>query len=186
MDIDWNKELAEQLDWHWQNQLRPRLDGLTDGEYFWEPVAGCLSVRRRERSAAPTVAGGGEFVLEYAWPEPEPVPVTTIAWRMAHIIVPVLGEHSASHFGGPLADFHAFEYAGTADKALSQLDEAYAVWMAGVRGLDVAGLSRPLGPAEGDYAEYPMVALVLHLHREVIHHSAEIALLRDLYARLGE
>ena len=33
MDIDWSKELAEQLDWHWQNQLRPRLDGLTDAEY---------------------------------------------------------------------------------------------------------------------------------------------------------
>ena len=27
-----------------------------------------------------------------------------------------------------------------------------------------------------------MAALVLHIHREVIHHGAEIALLRDLYA----
>jgi hypothetical protein len=28
----------------------------------------------------------------------------------------------------------------------------------------------------------PMLALVLHINREVIHHGAEIALLRDLYA----
>jgi hypothetical protein len=28
-----------------------------------------------------------------------------------------------------------------------------------------------------------MAALVLHIHREVIHHGAEIALLRDLYLR---
>ena len=51
MDIDWSEQLAEllpeQLDWHWQEQLRPRLDGLSDAEYFWEPVAGCWSVRRR-------------------------------------------------------------------------------------------------------------------------------------------
>ena len=32
------------------------------------------------------------------------------------------------------------------------------------------------------YAEYPMAALVLHINREAIHHGAEIALLRDLYA----
>ncbi|PRC44551.1 serine/arginine repetitive matrix protein 1, partial [Mycobacterium sp. ITM-2017-0098] len=30
-------QLAEQLDWHWTGQLRPRLDGLTDDEYFFEP-----------------------------------------------------------------------------------------------------------------------------------------------------
>ena len=47
MDIDWNTMLADQLDWHWRSQLRPRLDGLTDDEYFWEPVAGCWSIRPR-------------------------------------------------------------------------------------------------------------------------------------------
>jgi hypothetical protein len=26
MDVDWNHELLDQLDWHWQNQLRKRLD----------------------------------------------------------------------------------------------------------------------------------------------------------------
>jgi hypothetical protein len=35
----------------------------------------------------------------------------------------------------------------------------------------------------GDYfAEYPMAGLVLHINREALHHGAEIALLRDLYA----
>ncbi len=53
--------------------------------------------------------------------------------------------------------------------------------MAGVRGLGGDGLSRPCGPAEGPYAGCPMAALVLHIHREVIHHGAEVSLLRDLY-----
>jgi hypothetical protein len=30
-----------------------------------------------------------------------------------------------------------------------------------------------------------MAALVLHIHREVIHHGAEIALLRDLFRSKG-
>jgi hypothetical protein len=44
------------------------------------------------------------------------------------------------------------------------------------------GLARPCGEAEGPFASYPLAALVLHINRETIHHGAEIALLRDLYA----
>ncbi len=43
------------------------------------------------------------------------------------------------------------------------------------------GMARPCGPAEGPFAEMPLAGLVLHINREVIHHGAEIALLRDLY-----
>jgi DinB superfamily len=76
----------------------------------------------------------------------------------------------------------AFHYAGSAAQALRQLDDVYAGWVAGVRGLGEADLARPCGPAEGYFAEYSMAALVLHINREAIHHGAEIALLRDLYA----
>jgi len=62
------------------------------------------------------------------------------------------------------------------------LDDAYDSWMAGVRHLTADALEQPVGSAEGPYAEMPMLALVLHINREVIHHGAEIALLRDLYA----
>jgi DinB superfamily len=77
-----------------------------------------------------------------------------------------------------------FRYAGTAAESLAQLDGVYAQWIAGVRALDTAGLSRPCGPSEVQYgnpADLPLVSLVLHISREVIHHGAEIALLRDLY-----
>lgn len=29
-EIGWNGHLADQLDWHWQHLLRPKLDGLRD------------------------------------------------------------------------------------------------------------------------------------------------------------
>ncbi|MFC6065641.1 DinB family protein [Streptomyces ochraceiscleroticus] len=181
MVIDWNEQLAEQLDLHWRVQLRDRLSGLSDEEYFWEPAPGAWNVRPRGTSSAPIAAGSGDFTVDFAFPEPVPPPVTTIAWRLAHIIVAVFGMRVANHFGGPKMDYESFAYAGTAREALEQLDAAYAAWQAGVRGLSEEDLARPCGPAEGPYGEYPMATLVLHINREVIHHGAEIALLRDLY-----
>ena len=181
MSIDWNEELAEQLDWHWRSHLRPRLDGLTDEEYFWEPVPGMWSVRPRGTSTAPVAVGGGAFTQDFAWPEPVPVPVTTIAWRLSHLLVGVFGMRVASHFGGEPVGYDTYDYPGDAATALARLDKVYAQWLAGVRGLGADGLARPCGPAEGPFAEASMAALVLHINRETLHHSAEIALLRDLY-----
>src|ERR1700677_1190504 len=134
-DVDWNFQLAEQLDAHWRTQLRPRLDGMTDAEYRWEPVPGAWNVRPRGTGTAPIEAGRGEFTMDFAMPEPTPAPVTTIAWRIGHIVV---------------------------------------------GGLGTDGLARPCGPAEGPWAESSMAELVLHINREMLHHGAEIALLRDL------
>ncbi|MDT5095713.1 MAG: hypothetical protein QOH60_5076 [Mycobacterium sp.] len=165
---DWTTQLADQLDFHWGTQLRPRLDGMTDDEYFWEPVENCWTVHP-------------DGSIDFAYPPPQPEPVTTIAWRMAHVIVGVLAMRSHSHFGGAPADYQSWPYATDAATALAQLDDAYATWISGVRSLDAAGLARPVGPAEGPYAEHPMSVLVLHINRELIHHGAEICCLRDLY-----
>lgn len=179
--FDWNAQLVEQLDLHWRQQLRPRLAGLTDEEYRWEPVAGAWNVRPRGTSTAPIAVGGGEFTIDFAVPEPDPAPITTIAWRIGHLVVGVLGARVAGHFGGPPVDYATHHYPGDAAGALAQLDEAYAAWAAGVRGLGDDELGRPCGPTEGPWAEHPMAELVLHINREVLHHGAEIALLRDLY-----
>jgi hypothetical protein len=165
--MDWNKQLTDQLDYHWKVQGRPRLEGMTDEEYFWEPVPDVWTIHR-------------DGAIDWQYPTPEPAPVTTIAWRMAHIIVGVFNMRTASHFGGPPADYLTWQYAMTADDALKQLDDAYEAWTAGARKAD---LSVPVGPAEGPFAEEPMATLVLHINREVIHHLAEISLLRDLYLR---
>lgn len=181
MGIEWNSQLAEQFDWHWRTHLRPRLDGLTDEEYLWEPVPGMWSVRPRGESTAPTAAGGGDFTIDFAWPQPDPPPATTIAWRIAHLLVGVFGTRVASHFGGEPVAYETHDYPGDAATALTRLDAVYAAWIAGVRGLGAEDLSRPCGPAEGPWGDEPMAALVLHINREALHHGAEIALLRDLY-----
>ena len=87
-DVDWNFQLAEQLDWPWREQLRPR-----------------------SRSSTRPTLGGSRACADWAptgWP-------------------------------GPAAR------------------------------------------AEGRWSESPIAELVLHINREMLHHGAEIALLRDLY-----
>lgn len=179
--IDWPRLLLEQLTHHWDDQLRPRLDGLTDEEYLWEPVADCWNVRPRGTSSAPIQAGSGAMTIDFAMPEPDPPPMTTIAWRIGHLVVGVFGERNHSHFDGRPADYLGWDYPATAAGALEQLDAGYAEWVRGVQALGEAGLAQECGTAEAPYAQSPMAALVLHIHREVIHHGAEIALLRDLY-----
>ncbi|MDX6307805.1 MAG: hypothetical protein QOI06_851 [Nocardioidaceae bacterium] len=182
MIINWTHSLTEQLDWHWRQQFRPRLEGLTDDEYFWEPVENSWSLRPRGQGRAALSAGSGDLVIDYEFPEPRPTPVTTIAWRLAHIIVAVFGGRVAGHFGGPPVEYETFEYADTAANALRQLDDGYAAWFEGVTSLGDEELAQPCGPSEGPFADAPMADLVLHINREAIHHGAEIALLRDLYA----
>jgi hypothetical protein len=182
----WNETLRDQLDFHYRHLVRPRIEGLTDEEYFWEPVPHCWSIRPRAEATSSHGSGAGDLVLDYAWPEPSPAPVTTIAWRLAHVIVGCLAQRTGDHFGGRRADYDTWRYAATAGEALAQLDEAYDLWSAGVAGLGEDGLARAVGPAEGPFAESPYADLVLHVNRELIHHGAEICLLRDLYLQRKE
>ncbi len=185
VDVDWNLELVEQLDAHWRVQLRPRLSGLTDDEYFWQPVPDCWTISRRGASTAPISWGAGEFTMDVGEPSQDREPVTTIAWRLAHLIVG-FAETNGTHFGAPPASPTTFVYAGSADEALRQLDETHDVWLEGVRRLGGAGLSRAQGPSQpAEFAEAPMARLVLYTNLEVIHHGAEICLLRDLYRTRG-
>ena len=60
--------LVDQLDFSWAASLWPRVQGLTDDEYLWEPVTGCWSVRPRPDG---TWQADGPGV-----PEPDPPPGT--------------------------------------------------------------------------------------------------------------
>jgi hypothetical protein len=181
MTDTWRTELLEQLEFYWNMHLWPRLDGLTDDEYLWEPVAGCWSLRPGD---------DGRYRLEQFSPEPPIPPVTTIAWRIAHLGRDVMGKRARALFGPTAAPDDADMYddrhwpeplPATAVEALSFLEQAYRLWRDGVAGLDDTALRRPLGPKGAEYAGDSMAALVLHISRETMAHGAEMCLLRDLY-----
>jgi len=181
-DYSWTRGLVGQLEFYWDVHLWPRLAGLDDDEYFWEPAPGGWTVREVEP---------GRWVPESApVPEGAPNPVTTIAWRMAHIAVGCFASRASTFFGnGTLPDdadmfdprHHPVSLPGTAAAALDYLHESYVWWHDGIAGLSEAELLRPLGPRGSWFADDPMAELILHVNREVMHHGGEIGLLRDLY-----
>ena len=183
--------LTEQIEFHYRQFMRPRLVGLTDEEYFFDPTGSGAIWTVHPRTAegqmpsAEIQGGSGEMVIDFELPEPVPAPFTTIAWRLGHMIVGVLAARSHSHFDGPPADYVSWEYATTAADALAQLDREYERWINGVRSWSAEDLLVPVGPAEGPWAASSRATLVAHINRELIHHLAEIALLRDLYAHRG-
>ena len=175
--------LIGQLEFYWDFHLWPRLRGLTDDEYFWEPAEGAWSVRPD---------ADGRFVVEQESPAPEPPPITTIAWRLVHIGVGCFAIRVNTFFGDGPDDADMFdprqvpsELPGTAADGLAFLEHWYGRWRDGIRGLTEEESRQPLGPKGNVFAKESMLALVAHINREVMHHGAEICLLRDLY-RAGQ
>jgi hypothetical protein len=153
-------------------RVRGRLDGLTDDEYRWEPVPGCWSVRR----------DGGTWKIEREVPAPEPPPVTTIAWRTWHIGSECVTGFAQLAFQAKGLDLGEREWFPSASDALLAMDSAWTTFSECFRNLDDEAIGRELGPAFGPFASSNRADLLLHVADEVIHHGAEIALLRDLFA----
>jgi hypothetical protein len=160
------------LDNAW-NPLLDRLVDLGEAEYLWEPVAGCWTIRAGDNA---------DMIADWADPDPVPAPVTTIAWRCWHIAVDCLDSYSARLFGRTGTGLTGPHWVGTAAEAQAMLAAAWSVFRSGVAAWGDEGLWTLLGPAWGPYAEHTNLELAVHAQREVIHHGAEIALLRDLYA----
>ena len=168
--------VLEGLDNAW-DPLPARLAGLTEHEYAWEPVPGCWSVRAPGDGGAGAVA----WAADWADPDPVPAPVTTIAWRCWHVAVDCLDSYSARLFGATGTGLTRTAWVGTWAEAGPLLDASWSVFRAGVAAADDAALDRPLGSAWGPYATASLLQLVVHAQREIVHHGAEMALLRDLY-----
>jgi hypothetical protein len=166
------KELIELSDFAYQ-RLRTRLEGLTDEEYLWEPAPNCWSIRPNGDG---TYRGDGGFVWD------EVPPVTTIAWRLSHLIDCISAERCATWLGlerkeNVLAD----GYAGTADRAMALLERANEFWRGYITEVGDDAIWEKSGPIAGIYADYTRVSFVLHIIDELVHHGAEIGVLRDLY-----
>lgn len=163
--------VLDSIDYVWST-LRARFDGLTQQEYLWEPVPGCWSVRETD----------GVVAVERVRPDPEPAPVTTIAWRIWHLASECFADYTSQGFGvHPLSVRDRQWFLGV-DEAMPALDTAWTALRGKLGELGDIGMTAELGEAWGPYARDPWASLVLHAQDELSHHGAEIALLRDLHA----
>jgi hypothetical protein len=172
---------------------------LSEEEFFWEPVPGSWSVRRRNECQTPTPFGSGDWVADFdgriagAAVEGKAVePLTTIAWLFWHVgsmagraaDLDFLGGTKSAESGWTspyLVDHPVFKAPG----------EAVEVMRTGWRALDQAIRAstdedleevtrfwgyggHPGPPAPG----YQILASKLN---EISHHGTQVCMLRDLY-----
>lgn len=163
-----------------------RVGPMTDEEYFWEPVPDCWSVRRRTAGPGPRatlLVGTGEWGRDFApSPHPEPPPFTTIAWRLDHLteMMTLRADHTAGTHTLTRDDHRA---AASAAEAVTAFDAAAAAWREALLGLDDTALDT-VGHCtypHGSDPDDPMIDIVWWVNQELLHHGAEIALLRDLH-----
>jgi hypothetical protein len=160
---------------------------MTDAEYLWEPVPGrCWSLRERAKGPGP---GAGLLVGAGAWgrdscepPHPVPPPVTTLAWRLSHLteMLTLRAEYSG---GAGTLDRDDIPAHPDAAGAVTEFERAAAAWRSTLTSVDDAALDT-VGYSTYPYGSDPedlFLAVVWWVNQEVLHHGAEIALLRDLY-----
>jgi hypothetical protein len=174
--------LAAQLDTTMEI-FTERLIGLTDEEYFWEPVPGSWSLRPRGTQLTPRGYGKGDLVFDYDAPPPEPSPMRTIAWLLMHISQGCL-MRSDYTIGDRKLTFDDMECPATAAAALENLEYSVGRYRAifdEVPADEFAQVGRSSFPWGLD-PTLPLRDILWWQNREVIHHAAEVSMLRDLYA----
>jgi hypothetical protein len=183
---------------------------LSNGEFFWEPVASAWSVRRREECLSATPFGSGDWVADFddelsiaAQVRGQVEPLTTIGWLLWHIgSLPhrvaqldfLGGNHTlASGWTSPYLSEH---------RIFSQASEATETLRTGWDDLRVALERTDDDQLEQPVAQYtyasaprrggslvlgppgsplPAFSTVASSLNEVSHHATQICVLRDLY-----
>lgn len=160
----------------WQlsgQRLEHRCRGLTDRELLWEPAAHCWNLVRD-----PSHPGGWSY--PYDFDPPRPHPITSIGWRLIHLIADneIYMEHA---FGPGVRNFPDLEVHGTAAEVLADWRasrEPITRWLTSADDHDLLQ-NRPSHLGGMKNAGEVISTLI----DEQTHHGAEIALLRDLYAQ---
>ena len=165
-------------------RLRERCRGLTDEEFFWEPVADCWNIRPDEQHV-------GGWSYEYEFAPADPAPLTTIGWRLVHLNAGnrLYWNHA---FGDATLTFPGLPVPHTAETALSEWRESripITAWLAdAVRSGRVrwvlAGDSGGFGGNDGRVGSSRVMAAVAEVGRKVtITSGSSTTTLYDLSGR---
>jgi hypothetical protein len=163
-----------------------RLQGLTDDEFLWEPASHSWSIRRRQDATTPDAYGAGEWVLDFALPEPDPSPVTTIAWRIGHLYSGFSMRWEWT-FGGREKLEETVEFSPSATEMLDRLWAKLDQWQTSLATI-TEEQAETVGFGQFPHGldpTLPFIGIMWWTNREFIHHMAEIGVLRDLWAARG-
>ena len=152
--------------WHYVRNL---VAGLTDEEFFWEPVAHCWRIYQLDN---------GRWTYDYAIPDPNPAPLTTIGWRLVHLASCKVMYHEYA-FGAQRLTFPDLTIPHTAHDTICWLEEGHRLLEADLSMMVNDDLNRLVLTNWGE--QWPAWRIFWVMLSHDIQHGAEIGCLRDLY-----
>lgn len=162
--------LLRQLDDAWR-RLQAWLTELTEAEFQWRPSDNVWHLEKRN----------GRWTIPYAWIPPDPAPLTTIAWGMAHLATSkvLTVEYAFGEGKRKLADLDLPpDAAGMSD----YLAESHSLFLKAVASLTDADLPHLRYTEWGEQHSTAQIVGSAILHD--VEHGAQIAKLREFYRHL--
>jgi hypothetical protein len=150
-------------------RLRHRLEGLTDDEFFWEPDRGCWTIYEDDP---------GHWTYHYAFPDPDPAPVTTIGWQIVHVATCKLMYHEWA-FGPAKLTFPDIVIPSTAAAAIELLDKGQGLIRDELARTTDARLDKPVKTNWGEL--WPAWRIFWCMADHDAFHGGAIGVMRDIY-----
>lgn len=150
-------------------RLRRRLEGLTDAEFFWQPVPECWTIYE---------ASPGHWTYHYAIPDPDPAPATTIGWQVVHVATCKVMYHEYA-FGAGRLTWPELDIPHTAASAMHLLQEGQGLLRDDLQNLSESDLDQPRRTNWGDAWPGWRIFWVMTDHDSF--HGGTIGSLHDLY-----
>jgi hypothetical protein len=154
--------------------IRQRVEGLSDEEFFWQPVADCWTVH-------PDALG--RWIGDYEEPDPVPAPFTTIAWRLTHVATCKLMYHEYA-FGPRAMTWDDIEIPHTFTEAIAMLERGQRLLESDLRSLADEDLDAPRLTNWGE--PWPTWQILWTIVAHDLAHGAEIGVVRDLYRQIAQ
>jgi hypothetical protein len=150
-------------------RLHARLRGLTDDEFFWPPIPNCWTIFQD---------AAGRWTYDYAEPDPDPAPVTTIGWQLVHVATCKVMYHEWA-YGPARLTWPELDIPHTAADACALLERGQALLRADLEGLSEAQLDEPRQTNWGEL--WPAWRIFWAMIDHDALHGGAIGQLRDLY-----
>jgi DinB superfamily len=159
--------LLPHLDDAWR-RLQGWLENLSEAEFQWRPVANVWHLEERD----------GHGAIPYSWIPPEPAPLPTIAWHVAHVAtsLALTTDHAFGERRKKLADLRL---PLTAGEMLDYLAACHGEFVKAVAALSDADLERPRYTEWGEQRSTAEIVGSAILHE--VEHGAQITALRSIY-----
>jgi hypothetical protein len=124
---------------------------------------------------------GGLDEAEWGW-TPVADKRVSVRWRVQHITDLLAADHNGPWLGvapAPRADGSVPP--ASCEAAVAALEPAFQRWRESLQHTTDHSLGEKMGSIAEEFSDSTRYAFALHVVDELVHHSAEVALLRDLY-----